>query len=145
MALSKSEKQTCDNARYFFKYDFERYKQLASLADLKSVSFNGNNTATNTNNQENKVITASYYQEVINMVKNIIERMQDKRLGKVLKYRYLDHLLFCQIADKMQYSESTVKQLTNKALLIFADMLAMVTDIDLRKSDYIEKNRINKQ
>lgn len=145
MALSKSEKQTCDNVRYFFKYDFKRYKQLASLADLKSIGYNGFNSSTNTNNQENKVITASYCQEVINMVKNVIERMQDERLSKILIYRHFDYLPFWQIARKLQYSESTVKQLSNQAHLLFADMLAMVTDIDLRKSDYIEKDTINRQ
>ena len=73
MALSKSEKQTCDNVRYFFKHDFERYKQLASLADLKAVSYDGIKAATSINNQENKVVTASYYKNIVDTVKKVID------------------------------------------------------------------------
>ena len=38
----------------------------------------------------------------------------------------------------MQYSEITVKTLINQAYLLFANMLAIVTDTDLRKDDYFE-------
>ena len=41
MAMSKQDKQTYDNVREFFKTDFERYRQLAKLADLKGVSYEG--------------------------------------------------------------------------------------------------------
>lgn len=143
MTLSKKEKQTCDNVRYFFNHDFERYKQLASLADLKSVRHDGINSSTNTNHQEEKLITASYYRDIVETVEKVIERMQDERLKMIMEYRYLKRLSYWQIAQKMQYSESTIKQLTNQALLMFAEMLAVVTDIDLRKDDYIESHQIN--
>lgn len=140
MTLTKQQKQTCKNVRYFFKNDFEKYKQLATLADLKSISYNGTKVSTNSNIQEDKTITASYYKNIVDTIKTIIERIQNEQCKKIMKYRYFEHLSYWQIAQKMQYGESTVKQLTNKALLIFADMLAMVTDIDLRKEDYIEKH-----
>lgn len=140
MTLTKHEKQICDNVRYFFKHDFERYSQLAELADLKSVRYDATNSSTNTNRQEDKVIDASYYQEITDTVIEVVERMQDRRLKSVIKYRYFEHLSVWQISERMQYSESTIKQLINKALLLFAEMLAIITDIDLRKDDYIEKH-----
>ena len=79
------------------------------------------------------------FEKVSNVIK-VVERMRDKRLKSVIKYRYFEHLSVWQIAERMQYSESTIKQLINKALLLFAEMLAIITDIDLRKDDYIEKH-----
>ena len=138
MAMSKHDKKTCDNVRYFFNHDFEKYKQLAELADLKAVSYNGINSSANINHQENKVVTAFYYKNIVDTVKTIIGRIQDERYKHLLIYRHFEQLSFWQIAQRMQYSEVTVKILINQAYLLFADMLAMVTDIDLRKEDYFE-------
>lgn len=138
MAMSKHDKQTCDNVRYFFNHDFEKYKQLAELADLKAVSYDGINSSTNINHQENKAVTASYYQNIVDTVKKVIDRIQDERYKQLLIYRHFEHLSFWQIAQRMQYGETTVKTLINQAYLLFADMLAIVTDIDLRKEDYFE-------
>ena len=141
MAMSKHDKQTCNNVRYFFNHDFEKYKQLAELADLKTVSYDGINSSTNINHQENKVVTASYYQNIVDTVKKVIDRIQDERYKKLLIYRHFEHLSFWQVAQRMQYGETTVKALINQAYLLFADMLAVVTDIDLRKDDYIETDK----
>lgn len=141
MAMSKHDKQTCDNVRYFFNHDFEKYKQLAELADLKAISFDGINSSTNINYQESKAVTASYYQNIVDTVKAIVDRIQDERYKQLLIYRHFEHLSFWQIAQRMQYSEITVKTLINQAYLLFADMLAIVTDIDLRKDDYIETSK----
>ena len=141
MAMSKHDKQVCDNVRYFFNHDFEKYKQLAELADLKTVSYDGINSSTNINHQENKAVTASYYQNIVDTVKKVIDRIQDEHYKQLLIYRHFEHLAFWQIAQRMQYSEITVKTLINQAYLLFADMLAIVTDIDLRKDDYIETDK----
>lgn len=136
MTLTKQEKQTYDNVRKFFKTDFERYCQLAELADLKSVSYDGIANRNNTNHQENKVITAVYCKNVVETVKNIVERMRDDRYKKFIQYRFFEHLSIWQISQKLQYSETTIKTtIARNACLLFADMLAMVTDIDLRKDD----------
>lgn len=141
MALTKQEKQTYDNVREFFKTDFERYRQLAELADLKSVSCDGITSKDNVNHQESKVITAVYCKNIVEAVKNIVERMQDERYKKFIKYRFFDHLSIWQISQKLQYSETTIKTvIARNACLLFADMLAIITDIDLRKDDYIEKH-----
>lgn len=145
MALTKQEKQTCYNVKNFFKTDFERYRQLAEIADLKSVSYNGTSGANNVNHQENKTITASYYKNIVDTVIAVIERMHNERYKKVLKYRHIQQLAVWQIAERMKYSDKTIRNTLNQAYLLFADMLAMVTDIDLRRSDYIETNRINRQ
>lgn len=133
MALTKQEKQTYDNVRKFFKTDFERYRQLAELADLKSVSCDGITSKDNVNHQESKVITAVYCKNIVEAVKNIVERIQDERYKKFIKYRFFDHLSIWQISQKLQYSETTIKTvIARNACLLFADMLAMVTDIDLK-------------
>lgn len=133
MALTKQEKQTYDNVREFFKTDFERYRQLAELADLKSVSCDGITSKDNVNHQESKVITAVYCKNIVEAVKNIVERIQDERYKKFIKYRFFDHLSIWQISQKLQYSETTIKTvIARNACLLFADMLAMVTDIDLK-------------
>ena len=88
MTLTKQEKQTYDNVRKFFKTDFERYCQLAELADLKSVSYDGIANRNNTNHQENKVITAVYCKNIVETVKNIVERMRDDRYKKFIQYRF---------------------------------------------------------
>ena len=137
--MSKQDKQTYDNVREFFKHDFERYKQLAELADLKSVSYDGITSKDNVNHQESKVITAVYCKNIVDTVKSIVERMHDERYKKFIKYRFFEHLSIWQISQKLQYSESTVKTvIARNACLLFAEMLAMVTDIDLRKDDYFE-------
>lgn len=132
MTLSKQDKQTCDNVRIFFKTDFKKYSQLADLADLKSVRYDGTSSATNVNHQENKVITAFYYKNIVDAVKIIINRMHDERYKTLLKYRHLQHLSLSQIVERTHYSITTVKILLNQAYLLFAEMLALVTDIDLR-------------
>ena len=54
---------------------------------------------------------------------------------------FFEHLSIWQISQKLQYSETTIKTtIARNACLLFADMLAMATDIDLRKDDYIEKH-----
>ena len=134
MAMSKQDKQTYDSVREFFKTDFERYRQLAELADLKGVSYDGIASKDNVNHQESKVITAVYCKNIVDTVKSIIERMHDERYKKFIKYRFFEHLSIWQISEKLQYSESTIKTvIARNACLLFADMLAMVTDIDLRK------------
>ena len=145
MAMSKQDKQTYDNVREFFKTDFERYRQLAELADLKGVSYDGIASKDNVNHQESKVITAVYCKNIVDTVKSIIERMHDERYKKFIKYRFFDHLSIWQISEKLQYSESTIKTvIARNSCLLFADMLAMVTDIDLRKDDYIENHKTNR-
>ena len=94
MAMNKRNKQICDNVRYFFNHDFEKYKQLAELADLKAISYDGINSSTKINHQENKAVTASYYQNIVDTVKAIIERIQDKRYKQLLIYRHFEHLSF---------------------------------------------------
>lgn len=132
MTLTKQEKQTCYNVRNFFRTDFERYSQLAELANLKSVSYDGTPSANNVNHQENKVITASYYKNIVDTVTAIIDRMHDERCKKALKYRHIQQLSIWQISERMKYSESTIKIILNQAYLLFADMLALVTDINLK-------------
>lgn len=88
MAMSKQDKQTYDNVREFFKTDFERYKQLAELADLKGVSYDGIASKDNVNHQESKVITAVYCKNIVDTVKSIIEQMHDERYKKFIKYRF---------------------------------------------------------
>lgn len=92
MAMSKQDKQTYDNVREFFKTDFERYRQLAKLADLKGVSYDGIASKDNVNHQESKVITAVYCKNIVDTVKSIIERMHDERYKKFIKYRFFEHL-----------------------------------------------------
>ena len=47
---------------------------------------------------------------------------------------FFEHLSIWQMSEKLQYSESTIKTvIARNACLLFADMLAMVTNIDLRK------------
>lgn len=101
MALNKAEKQTYDNVRYFFNHVFERYKQLASLADLKSVRYDTDKSSTNTNYQEEKVLNASYYKDIVDTVKSIVERMQDKRYEDFIKYRFFEHLSIWQISQRL--------------------------------------------
>ena len=132
MTLSKQEKQTCDNVRKFFKTDFERYSQLAELVDLKSIRYDGMPSANNVNHQENKMITTFYYKNIVETVKGIISRMHNECYRDLIKYRHLEHLSYSQIAQRMSYGESTVKVKINQAYLLFAEMLALVTDIDLR-------------
>ena len=132
MTLSKQEKQTCDNVRKFFKTDFERYSQLAELADLKSIRYDETPSANNVNHQENKMITTFYYKNIVETVKRIINRMHNECYRDLIKYRHLEHLSYSQIAQRMNYGESTVKIKINQAYLLFAEMLALVTDIDLR-------------
>lgn len=132
MALSKQEKQTCDNVREFFKSDFERYSQLAELADLKSIHYDETPSTNNVNHQENKVITAIYCKNIVETVKSIIIRMHNECYRDLIKYRHLEHLSYSQIAQRMNYGESTIKIKINQAYLLFAEMLALVTDIDLR-------------
>lgn len=76
MTLIKHEKQICDNVRYFFKHDFEKYSQLAKLAGLKSVHYDATNSSNNINRQEDQTITASYYQEITDTVIEVVEKMQ---------------------------------------------------------------------
>lgn len=145
MAMSKQDKQTYDNVREFFKTDFERYRQLAELADLKGASYDGIASKDNVNHQESKVITAVYCKNIVDIVKSIIERMHDERYKKFIKYRFFRSPIYLQISEKLQYSESTIKTVIAKnACLLFAEMLAMVTDIDLRKDDYIEIHKTNR-
>lgn len=132
MTLTKQEKQTCYNVKNFFRTDFERYSQLAELADLKSVSYDGTPSANNVNHQENKVVTASYYKNIVDTVTTIIDRMHDERCKKALKYRHIQRLSIWQISERMKYSERTIETILNKSYLLFADMLAIVTDIDLK-------------
>lgn len=114
------------------------------MADLKSVSCDGITSKDNVTPQESKVITAVYCKNIVEAVKNIVKRMQDERYMKFIKYRFFDHLSIWQISQKLQYSESTIKTvIARNACLLFADMLAVITDIDLRKDDYIEKHQIN--
>lgn len=84
MAMSKQDKQTYDNVREFFKTDFERYRQLAELADLKGVSYEGIASKDNVNHQESKVITAVYCKNIVDTVKSIIERMHDERYTSIV-------------------------------------------------------------
>lgn len=106
------------------------------MADLKSVNYDGIANRNNTNHQENKVITAVYCKNIVETVKNIVERMRDDRYKKFIQYRFFEHLSIWQISQKLQYSETTIKTtIARNACLLFADMLAMVTDIDLRKDD----------
>lgn len=91
MMLTKHEKQICDNVRYFFKHDFERYSQLAELADLKSVRYDATNSSTNINRQEDKVINASYYQEITDtVIKGLKALLNTATLNTYLFSRFLN-------------------------------------------------------
>ena len=100
---------------------------------LKSISVTIANISAN-NKQAFLAITAVYCKNIVDTVKSIVKRMHDERYKKFIKYRFFEHLSIWQISEKLQYSESTIKTvIARNACLLFADMLAMVTDIDLRK------------
>ena len=59
------------------------------------------------------------YVDLKNQIITQIESLDDERYMRVLYYRYIDYLLFTEIAERMNYSKDYVFRLHRKALREF--------------------------
>ena len=59
------------------------------------------------------------YVDMKDMIITEISSLKDERYMRVLHYRYIDYLMFSEIAEKMNYSKDYVFRLHRKALKAF--------------------------
>lgn len=129
--MNDEEKKTIKQVKQFFKKDYPRYKQLSVFADLSSATFDGVNSSSNINHQEQRMVKVIEAKNIVEMVNTIIDNICDSRYKTILKKCYLQNVPKWQVENELMYSHSMFFELQNRALLLFAKLFEEIIEVTI--------------
>lgn len=115
----------------FFKKQYPRLKILSSM-DLQGVSYNNNKRSSNNNSVENRTIKAVQAKQYLNLINQCIDSL-DEIDKKIFISLAIKHMSGFQVQELTGYGDARLYDRYGKACEQIAEMLALISDIDLRR------------
>lgn len=115
----------------FFKKQYPRLKALSSM-DFQGVSYNNNKRSSNNNSVENRTIIAVQAKQYLNLINQCIDSL-DEIDKKIFISLAIKHMSVFQVQELTGYGDSRLYDRYGQACEQIAEMLALISDIDLRR------------
>lgn len=118
--------------RDFFKKQYPRLKDLSSM-DLQGVNYSSTKTqASRTNSVEDRTIRVIQAKKYLNLIDQCINSL-DEINKKIFISLAIRHMSYFQVQELVGYGDTQICAKYGQACEQIAEMLALISDIDLRR------------